>query len=84
MTYTADYSGNIKRLRKAIDEADAIVIGAGAGCRQLLVLPTVENALKITFLILERSTDLRICIPAVSILIRSPKRCGHIGQDISL
>jgi len=31
MTYTADYSDNIKRLRKAIDEADAIVIGAGAG-----------------------------------------------------
>lgn len=31
MTYTVDYSDNIKRLRKAIDEADAIVIGAGAG-----------------------------------------------------
>lgn len=31
MTYTANYSGNINRLHKAIDEADAIVIGAGAG-----------------------------------------------------
>lgn len=31
MKYTKDYSAEIDRLRKAIDEADAIVIGAGAG-----------------------------------------------------
>ena len=30
-TSTGSYSGNIQKLRKAIDEADAIVIGAGAG-----------------------------------------------------
>ena len=28
---TGNYSDNIERLKKAIDEADAIVIGAGAG-----------------------------------------------------
>ncbi len=31
MKYTKDYSAETDRLRKAIDEADAIVIGAGAG-----------------------------------------------------
>ena len=30
-TSTGNYSDNIQKLRKAIDEADAIVIGAGAG-----------------------------------------------------
>ena len=31
MQSTGSYSDNIQRLKKAIDEADAIVIGAGAG-----------------------------------------------------
>lgn len=31
MKYTKDYSAEINRLKKAINEADAIVIGAGAG-----------------------------------------------------
>ena len=29
--YTESYSNNIKKLRKALDEADAVVIGAGSG-----------------------------------------------------
>ena len=31
MRYTKDYSAEIERLRKEIQTADAIVIGAGAG-----------------------------------------------------
>ena len=30
-TSTGNYSDEIKRLKKAIEEADAVVIGAGAG-----------------------------------------------------
>ena len=29
--YTESYSNNIKKLRKVLDEADAVVIGAGSG-----------------------------------------------------
>lgn len=31
MKYTKDYSVEIERLRKAVDKADAVIIGAGAG-----------------------------------------------------
>ncbi len=30
-TSTGNYSDNIKRLKKALNECDAVVIGAGAG-----------------------------------------------------
>lgn len=31
ITYTGSYSDNIKRLKRELDTADAVLIGAGAG-----------------------------------------------------
>ena len=35
MRSTEDYSDKIKRLKNALDEADAVIIGAGAGMPEI-------------------------------------------------
>ena len=78
---TKNYSDEIIHLKEKLDKADAVVIGAGAGLQQVLLMQA--NALKNIFLILSRNTALQICIRADFTRLKHLKNTGRIGADTS-
>ena len=83
-TSTEDYSEQINRLKNEIENADAIVIGAGAGMSTSAGFTYDGNALKSTLLTFAKSTVLPICILAAFILTIRLKNIGLGGQGISM
>lgn len=73
------YSEQIEQVRQALHEADAVVIGAGAGLSTSAGLtysgPGSRNTSETSF----RNIKSRICIPAVFILLKLWKNIGHGG-----
>jgi hypothetical protein len=80
----AAFSAQIDRLKNEIENADAVVIGAGAGLSTSADLPIPANDLMSISVILERNMDLRICIPAVSILTIPRRNIGRFGAGSSI
>ena len=68
------YSEQIEQVRQALHEADAVVIGAGAGLSTSAGL-TSRNTSETSF----RNIKSRICILAVFILLKLWKNIGHGG-----
>lgn len=81
---TAVCSTQIDKLRRALDEADTVIIGAGAGLSTSAGLNYAGERFKNIFLISQTNTVFRICIPAVFIRIRHRKNTGRIGAAISM
>ena len=79
-----DYLDKIKKLRVAIDAADAVIVGAGAGFQHLPALPTTASGLQNIFRTLKNATVFTICIRAVFIRIVHLRNFGLIGRDISI
>ena len=75
-----NYSDNIKKLKEEIKNADAIVIGAGAGLQRQQVIHITETVLINTSLILKRSTEYKICIAEDSIHTPIWKLLGILGE----
>ena len=61
---------SVERLREALAQADAVVIGAGAGPSTSAGFTYSESVLNSISLFLLIAMVSRICIPAVSILMR--------------
>ena len=78
---TNSYSDKILQIKEKIGEADAIIIGAGAGFSVLCM--TVKD-LKNIFRISERNMDFPICIREASIHIKHWKNTGDTDADISI
>jgi hypothetical protein len=72
---------NIESLKEKLLDADAVVIGAGAGLSTAAGLFTVVQDLQNTFLILGKAMDIRICMQVDFIHILRRKYSGLIGQD---
>ena len=75
--------GKAKRLRKELEEADAIVIGAGAGLSASAGFIYTGERFRKYFRILRKNTIFRICIPADFILMKRWRNTGHSGAGIS-
>lgn len=82
MKSTENYSDNIKRLKQAIHNADAILIGAGAGLSASAGYTYDSVRFRNILLISTRNTGFLICIPAVSIHTKRWKNTGRGGQGI--
>lgn len=59
---TENFSAQIERLKSALETADAIVIGAGAGLSTSAGFTYSGERFQKYFLILQRSITLKICI----------------------
>ena len=81
---TTSYSDKILQIKEKIGEADAIIIGAGAGFSTSAGLCIMEKDLKNIFRISERNMDFPICIQEASIHIKHWKNTGDTGADISI
>ena len=78
------YSDKMLQIKEKIQEADAIIIGAGAGFpHQPVLCITVKDLINI-FRISERNMDFLICIREASIHIKHWKNTGDTGADISI
>lgn len=77
-----NYSDNIKKLKEEIKNADAIVIGAGAGLSTAAGYTYNGDRLINTSLILKRSTEYKICIAEDSIHTPIWKLSGDFGREI--
>ena len=67
---TNSYSDKILQIKEKISQADAVIIGAGAGFLQQQALYIPEIDLHTVFQILRKSMGFQICIQADSIPIR--------------
>ena len=76
--YTKSCSEQIERLKAALQDCDAVVIGAG------LIGMKAAEGLKNTFPTLRQSTASRICIPAAFIPLPCRRSIGAIGADTSI
>lgn len=77
-------TGNkIKQLRHALTEADAVIIGAGAGLSTSAGFTYTGERFHKYFLILKKNMDFMICIAEVFIPMIRWKSTGHTGADIS-
>ena len=76
---TGSCSDNTEKLKKALNEADAVVIGAGAGLSTSAGFVYNGERFEKYFSDFGRKYVLRTCIPADFILMRHRKRCGHTG-----
>ena len=72
-----------ERLKQALETADAVLIGAGAGFPPLRDLHIPGNAFTGISVILKQSTVFMICIPAAFMLIPLRKSTGRTGAGIS-
>ncbi len=81
---TNSYSDKILQIKEKIGEADAVVIGAGAGFSTSAGFCIMEKDLKSILQILKRNTVFPICIPEASIHIKHWKSTGDTGADISI
>jgi hypothetical protein len=79
----SNYSDKIRELKKKIDEADAIVIGAGAGLSTAAGYIYSGERFDKYFPILAKNTALTICIRAAFIRTKRPRNSGRSGQDTS-
>lgn len=76
-------SDNVKQLKEAIANADAVVIGAGSGLRLQQVLLIVENGFRNCLEILQKSILFQICMQGGFIPSIHLKNTGHGGAGIS-
>ena len=60
----------IRKLGKALEEAEAVVIGAGAGLSASAGFVYTESGSRLIFRILRKNMDFMICIPAAFTLIK--------------
>ena len=80
---TNSYSDKILQIKEKIGEADAVVIGAGAGFSTSAGF--VYNGERFDkYRISERNMDFPICIREASIHIKHWKNTGDTGADISI
>ena len=80
---TAVWSDQIERLKLAIEECDAVVIGAGAGLSTSAGLTYSGERFEKTSGILRRSMESGICTPGGSIPLNHWRNIGHGGAAIS-
>ncbi len=80
---TENYSQQIEQIKDKLNNADAVVIGAGAGLSTSAGFTYSGGVSTSTFPTLQRNTALPICIPAALWLCGILPRCsGHIGADL--
>ena len=82
-TSTMPYSEKIKMLKAAIDGADAVLIGAGAGLSTAAGYTYSGERFEKHFPISDRNTALTICITAAFTPTKAKRNSGHSGQDTS-
>ena len=80
---TESFSDNIKRLQIALDSADAVVIGAGAGLSAAAGFDYGGERFRKYFSDLRKNTVFTICIPAAFIRIKAERNTGRGGHGIS-
>ena len=81
---TNSYSDKILQIKEKIGEADAVVIGAGAGFSTSAALCITVKDLKNIFRISERNMDFPICMQEASTHIKHWKSTGDTGAGISI
>lgn len=81
---TTSYSDKILQIKEKIEEAEAVVIGAGAGFSTSAGFVYNGERFENIFRISERNMDFPICIQEASIHIKHWKNTGDTGADISI
>lgn len=79
---TGSKEENIERLRKELEHAEAVIIGAGAGLSISAGLTYSGARFEKLFLILSRSMVSKICIRGDFTISMLRKQCGRGGQGI--
>lgn len=77
-----DYKQRLIKAKKLIDEADYILIGAGAGLSTAAGFEYAGKTFEKYFQTLRKSMGLRICTREAFIPLKVHKKNGHIGQDL--
>ena len=80
---TDSYLTKLTAIKEKIGQADAVVIGAGAGCLRQQDLPTAGNGLTGIFLILPQTIIFPTCIPEAFIIMIRWKNIGPTGAGTS-
>lgn len=78
---TRSYSDNIDRLKQAIADADAVIIGAGAGLSTSAGFTYSGERFKTYFADFEENTDSTICTEADFTHMKRWKNTGDTGAD---
>ena len=73
-----------ERLKQALQKAETVIIGAGAGLSTSAGFTYSGELLKSGLAISDRCMDFRICIPGAFSLIKHWKNIGRTGADISI
>ena len=81
---TNSYSDKLLQIKEKIGEADAVIIGAGAGFSTSAGFVYNGERFETYFRISERNMDFPICIREASIHIKHWKNTGDTGVDISI
>ena len=74
----------IQRFRKALEEAEAVIIGAGAGLSTSAGFSYTGERFQRYFQILLKSMVFTICIPGAFTLMKHWRNIGPIGAGISI
>lgn len=74
-----DYSEQSERLKQALSDADAVVIGAGAGLSTAAGFSYGGERFKSTSRILKKNTAFGTCTPAASTPSPLLRNSGHSG-----
>lgn len=80
-TSTESYSRQIDRLKNEIENADAIIIGAGAGMSAAAGFSYSGERFEKYFADFQKNTDFPICIRAAFIPMKHSKNIGHGGRN---
>lgn len=81
---TESNTDKIERIKRALEEADAVIIGAGAGLSTSAGFTYSGERFRSFLRILRKSTDFTICIPVASIPTIPWRNTGRTGADISM
>lgn len=77
----SSYSDKILQIKEKIRQADAVIIGAGAGLSTSAGFVYNGERYEYYFSDFEEKYGFRICIQVASILMRHWKNTGDIGAD---
>ena len=75
-------SKNIEQLKKAIKNAETILIGAGAGLSTSAGMLYSGEEFQKNFAILLRNINLRTYILLLFLILKTSKNFGHFGVDL--
>ena len=80
--YGCKYIGKLQRLAEAVNNADAVIIGAGAGLSTSAGFTYSGERFEKYFADFEKNMIFTICIRADFIRMTRLRSIGHIGADI--